>query len=115
MKTAKRMTDFSDLREILPEALQEEIRKMEQQEKRKNHDGKGRQLRIMLDSKGRKGKIVTVISGFQHNPQTMEEIARMLKEFCGAGGTVKGMTIEVQGNQKDRIAAKLRQLNYSVK
>src|SRR3974390_625895 len=102
MKAQKRMNDFSDLRDILPEALREEIRKMELQEKRKGHDGKGQSVRIALDTKGRKGKVVTLITGFHHNPQTMEEIAKALKEHCGAGGTVKGLTIEIQGNQKTR-------------
>lgn len=116
MKHEKRLTDFADLRQILPEAVQQEIRKMELQDvKQRGHDGKGKTIHISLDSNGRKGKIVTVITGFQHNPQTMQEIARILKEYCGAGGTVKGMSIEVQGNQKVRIAQKLRDLNYRVK
>jgi translation initiation factor 1 len=78
------------------------------------HDGKGKQVRLALDTHGRRGKIVTMISGLQHNPATMEEIARALKQFCGTGGTVKGGTIELQGDQRERAAMKLKELHYTV-
>lgn len=109
------MNDFADLRSILPESIQIEIQKLEHAEKKNGHDGKGKSVRVSLDRKGRKGKTVTLVTGFQHNPQTMQEIAKILKEYCGAGGTVKGMVIEVQGDQRKKIAEKLRDLNYSVK
>jgi translation initiation factor 1 len=79
------------------------------------HNGKGKSVRVMLDTHGRKGKSVTVVSGFQHNPETLEDIARILKQHCGAGGTVKDGTIEIQGDQRTRIFDKLIQLNYVVK
>jgi len=78
------------------------------------HDGKGNKVYVSLDMHGRKGKSVTIVSGLQHNPTTMEEIARILKQFCGAGGTVKEGKIEIQGDQRDRVSAKLRELNYTV-
>jgi len=106
-----RLNDFSQLRQLLPEGVP-----VEESERRKSgHDGKGKTLRIVLDSKGRKGKVVTIIAGFQHNPDTMEEIAKALKQHCGAGGTVRGMTIEIQGDQQKRAAEKLREMNYNVK
>jgi translation initiation factor 1 len=78
------------------------------------HDGKGKSVRVMLDTHGRKGKSVTVVSGLQHNPKTLEDIARILKQHCGAGGTVKNGTIEIQGDQQGRITNKLKELNYTV-
>ena len=78
------------------------------------HDGKGKSVRISLDTQGRKGKSVTVVSGLQHNPQTMEDLARILKQHCGAGGTVKDGKIEIQGDQRSRVAEKLKSLNYAV-
>lgn len=72
-------------------------------------------VRVLLDKKGRKGKIVTIVSGLQHNPTTMEEIARVLKQHCGAGGTVKDGNIEIQGDQIARVKEKLREINYIVK
>jgi predicted translation initiation factor SUI1 len=77
-------------------------------------DGKGKAVRVVLERKGRKGKTVTIIAGLQHNPETMERIARLLKHYCGAGGTVKAGTIEIQGDNRGRVIEKLRSLNYSV-
>jgi len=78
------------------------------------HDGKGKKVKVWLDTQGRKGKVVTIVSGLMHNPETMEDIARMLKQHCGAGGTVKNRNIEIQGDQRQRLSEKLRELNYVV-
>ena len=68
----------------------------------------------MRDRKGRKGKVVTVASGF-----VLTDLARTLKTMCGAGGTTKTeddtQVIEVQGDHRDRIAEKLKSLGYQVK
>jgi len=69
---------------------------------------------VSLDTHGRKGKSVTIVNGLKHNPATMEGIARMLKQHCGAGGTVKEEKIEIQGDQRNRVSAKLKELNYTV-
>ena len=79
------------------------------------HDGKGKKVKVWLDTKGRKGKVVTIVSGLMHNPDTMEDIARMLKQHCGAGGTVKNGTIEIQGDQRERVINKLKALNYEIR
>jgi translation initiation factor 1 len=79
------------------------------------HDGKGKSVGISLETKGRRGKSVTIISGLQHNPATMKEIARILKEHCGTGGTVKDGNIELQGDQRTRAAEELRKMNYAVR
>ena len=79
------------------------------------HDGKGKRVRVWLDTQGRKGKVVTVVSGLMHNPETMNDLARLLKQHCGAGGTVKDRNIEVQGDQRKRVEDKLKELNYVVK
>jgi translation initiation factor 1 len=76
------------------------------------HDGKGAKVRIFLETKGRKGKTVTIVSGLHHNPATMEEIARILKQHCGAGGSVKKGNIEIQGDQRERAGQKLIAMNY---
>lgn len=70
------------------------------------------QIKISLQTKGRKGKSVTLIQGFQHDPETLHELARTLKQFCGAGGTVKGQEIEIQGDKRRVVAEKLIQLGY---
>jgi translation initiation factor 1 len=76
-------------------------------------------LRVMRDAKGRKGKMVTVISGFVLSEADLEALAKTLKTLCGAGGTVKselgGQVIEIQGDHGDKIAEKLKSLGYKVK
>ncbi len=80
----------------------------------RTHDGKGATVHISLETKGRKGKSVTLVSGLQHNPTTMKEIARTLKLHCGTGGTVKDRTIELQGDQRARAKVFLEEMNYVV-
>jgi translation initiation factor 1 len=106
----ERFNDLSDLAKLLPpgEASVPPAGP-------KGHDGKGKSVRVTLDRKGRKGKTVTLVTGLQHNPQTLEEIARTLKQFCGSGGTVKEGVIEIQGDQRERVAEKLRAMNYAVR
>ncbi|MBI4429871.1 MAG: translation initiation factor [Ignavibacteriales bacterium] len=105
-----KLKSFSDLHRLLPDSAE-----LRQGTPHRPHDGKGRVVRLSLDTKGRKGKTVTLVLGLQHNPQTMREISRILKEHCGAGGTVKGGTIELQGDQRTRAAEELRKMNYVVK
>ena len=112
MNPKKNLHSLSDLEQLLPESMRN---RAPEPQKKQGHDGKGKPVRVFLDTKGRKGKSVTVVAGLQHNPDTMEEIARMLKQHCGAGGTVKDGTVEIQGDQRARASEKLRQLNYVVK
>lgn len=105
-----KFSSLSDLKKLLPEDAQQTRVPSVQ-----GHDGKGKSLRVSLDTKGRKGKSVTVITGLQHNPATMKDIARALKEHCGTGGTVKDGNIELQGDQRVRATAKLSGMNYVVK
>jgi translation initiation factor 1 len=81
----------------------------------RQHNGQGKSVRVVLDTHGRKGKSVTLVSGLQHHPAMLEDIARMLKQYCGAGGTIKEGIIEIQGDQQIRVREKLKELNYVVK
>lgn len=71
--------------------------------------------RIQREKKGRGGKTVTVVSGLQMAPDDLKALGKRLKTACGCGGTVKEGNIEIQGDQRDRIAAELRQMGYKVK
>ncbi len=70
---------------------------------------------IQRDRKRRKGKTVTVISGLQHNAATYKSLLTELKTLCGAGGTIQDGELEIQGDHRDRIAERLRELGYKVK
>ena len=45
----------------------------------------------------------------------VRELAALLKQRCGTGGTVKDGRIEIQGDQRERIVAELEKLGYKVK
>lgn len=110
MSHQKKLTSLSDLNQLLPDLEQQ---KLTEAKKKQSHHGKGKSVRISLEKKGRKGKTVTIVSGLQHNPMTIEEISRLLKQHCGAGGTVKDGHIEIQGDHRIRVAEKLKEMNYN--
>jgi translation initiation factor 1 len=70
---------------------------------------------IQREKKGRGGKTVTVVRGLQLNEEDTKNLSKQLKQACGTGGTVKEGTIEIQGDHRDTIAEKLRQLGYKTK
>jgi len=71
-------------------------------------------VRVWRDRKRRRGKTVTVVAGVE--PARREELAGTLKRLCGSGGTVQDDgTVEIQGDHRERIAAKLGALGYQVK
>jgi len=54
------------------------------------------------------GREVVVIEGFNPGTQIdLDKLAAELKRTCGTGGTIKGRTIEIQGDHRDRIAVLL--------
>lgn len=72
-------------------------------------------LRVQASRKGRKGKTVTVISGFQSKPETLTQLLKQLKTQCGSGGTVKDNTLEIQGDHAQKLLQLLTQLGYKAK
>ncbi|WP_119631889.1 translation initiation factor Sui1 [Methylocaldum marinum] len=75
-------------------------------------DGK---VRVRLETKGRKGKGVTVISGLPLDGADLERLCRQIKQRCGSGGTVKDGTIEIQGDHRERIMEDLSGQGWTVK
>lgn len=87
-----------------------------------NHDSVGgdlppnqQNLKVEVSRKGRKGKTVTVVQGFQHSQETLSALLKELKAQCGAGGTLKEQTLEIQGDHGQKIVALLSQKGYKVK
>ncbi|CDM94973.1 MULTISPECIES: translation initiation factor [Limnospira] len=72
-------------------------------------------LKVQATRKGRGGKTVTVISGFQSNEQTLSKLLKQLKNQCGTGGTMKDQTLEIQGDHTDKLLQILTQLGYKAK
>ncbi len=72
-------------------------------------------VRIGRETKGRKGKGVTVITGVPLDEGGLLELAKQLKQKCGTGGTVKGGVIEIQGDQRETLIEVLVKQGYKVK
>lgn len=72
-------------------------------------------LRVMLDRKQRRGKEVTLVTGFRGDEDDLKALGRELKSNCGAGGTVKDGEILVQGDFRDKILGILLDKGYKAK
>ncbi|MBC7517190.1 MAG: translation initiation factor [Alkalinema sp. FL-bin-369] len=72
-------------------------------------------IRIQLSKKGRGGKTVTVVSGFQHDELALTALAKKLKAACGTGGSVQEETIEIQGDHKVKLLELAIKLGYEAK
>ncbi|MEA5596958.1 translation initiation factor [Rivularia sp. UHCC 0363] len=72
-------------------------------------------LRVQATRAGRKGKTVTIITGFQSQPETLQALLKQLKGQCGCGGTVKDNEIEIQGEHKQKILEILKKSGYKAK
>ena len=72
-------------------------------------------VRVGRETKGRKGKGVTVITGVPLDETGLRELGRQLKAKCGAGGTVKDGVIEIQGDHRDLLMAELQRRGWTVK
>lgn len=70
------------------------------------------ELRVRIERKGRKGKTVTLITGFVGQTADLEELGKELKAKCGIGGSVKEGEVILQGEVVERVASLLREMGY---
>jgi translation initiation factor 1 len=72
-------------------------------------------LRVQVSRKGRKGKTVTIVSGWQAEPESLQAHCKKLKALCGAGGTLKEDTIEIQGEHAQKVLSWLIEQGFKAK
>ncbi len=73
------------------------------------------QLEAHFSNKGRGGKTVTIIKGFEGSEDDLKSLGKLLKTQCGVGGSVKDGDIIIQGNFRDKIIRILQGKGYRVK
>jgi len=71
--------------------------------------------KLRLETKGRGGKGVTVVFNLPRNSEFLKTLCTDLKKSCGVGGTVSEDTIELQGDQRDRLRPMLMAKGFLVK
>jgi translation initiation factor 1 len=72
-------------------------------------------VRVSLDTKGRKGKGVTLVTGVPLDAIALARLGKELKAACGSGGTVKDGVIEIQGDHRDLVLGRLQAQGFTVK
>ena len=77
--------------------------------------GQTEPLRLILDRKGRKGKVATIVEGFEIPDEEVDEIASMLKRKIGTGGSSRDGEILLQGDWRDKAAELLQAAGFKTK
>ena len=105
-----KLNDLSDLKKLFPEAEGAYTPTVEKQSATAKQ-----YLEAHFSNKGRGGKTVTLIKGFEGSPDALKGLAKTLKQHCGVGGSVKDYDIIIQGNMRDKIMAFLKKEGHQVK
>lgn len=72
-------------------------------------------VRVGRETKGRKGKGVTLISGVSLPIDELRKLAKELKQKCATGGTLKDGVIEIQGDHREVLIEMLKAKGWTVK
>lgn len=60
-------------------------------------------VKIERQTKGRKGKGVSLITGLSLEANAIKQLAKLLKQTLGCGGSVKQGVIEIQSDDRQKI------------
>lgn len=105
-----KLNDLSDLKKLFPEAEGTYVPSPKaEKEAAKQH------LEAHFSNKGRGGKTVTVIKGFDGDVAALKTLAKKVKQHCSVGGSVKDNEIIIQGNVREKVMEFLRGEGHHVK
>lgn len=86
-----------------------------EQETPESVDPSEQNIRVQRDRKLRKGKTVTLMTGFQDDMSVIKELSRELKTHCGSGGSYSEGEIIIQGDMVDKCSEFLVKRGYNVR
>ena len=72
-------------------------------------------VRVGRSTKGRRGKIVSTVTGVPVDATELQALAAELKRRCGTGGALKDGVIEIQGDHRDTLVEELEKRGFKVK
>ncbi len=108
-------TDWKDLlQNSLSEEDKKEIADIQAKQEAEPKPVKKQHLRIELD-KRRKGKVATLITGFEGSNDELEKLAKTLKIKCSSGGSCRDGEILIQGDVRNKIETLLNEMGHKTK
>ena len=108
----KKFSSLSDLQSLIKN---DETLKPETETPTKKFNIKLQSLEAHYSAKGRAGKPVTVIKGFNGTKEELKSLSKLLKNKIGVGGSVKNNEIIIQGKTRDKVTKILEDLGHKVK
>ena len=111
----KKLNSLSDLGGFVFSTNRDEDFSHLQEEEARSLLPEEQELEAHFSNKGRGGKTVTVIKGYEGTDEELRSLAKLLKTRCGVGGSVKDGEIIIQGKFRDKVMDILRSEGYRVK
>lgn len=72
-------------------------------------------VRVRRETKGRRGKVVTIVSGFPFSGMELIDYAKELKQKCSAGGSLKDGELIIQGDHCDFVVSEILKKGIKVR
>lgn len=72
-------------------------------------------VRVRREKGGRGGRPVTTVTGLPGHEPDLAAMLKALKQLCGAGGTLDGRVVEMQGDHRERVRVYLEGRGLNVK
>tara|TARA_B100001996_G_scaffold200081_1_gene153131 strand:+ start:1994 stop:2335 length:342 start_codon:yes stop_codon:yes gene_type:complete len=108
----KKFSSLSDLKSLISKSDQSSVNSLSTIKKSQLIS---QSLEAHYSIKGRAGKPVTLIKGFKGTKNQIKDLAKLLKNKCGVGGSIKDGEIIIQGKFRDKITSILTEMGHTVK
>tara|TARA_B100000902_G_C27299269_1_gene911856 strand:+ start:2028 stop:2369 length:342 start_codon:yes stop_codon:yes gene_type:complete len=108
----KKFSSLSDLKSLISKSDQSSVNSFSTIKKSQFIK---QSLEAHYSIKGRAGKPVTLIKGFKGTKNQIKDLAKLLKNKCGVGGSIKDGEIIIQGKFRDKITSILTEMGHTVK